>query len=127
VAKAVEGRVSPTALLHVSYYDMSFFARIFGLEDAEETRERVEELRVAVRRLDEEWTEVYGKFRVLQMRVAKQVQRREENSSHEEPQGAESDGNNGIGDNQTFSLLSPHQQRLQREIMARRNRKEVKE
>src|SRR5260370_21406334 len=98
VAKAVEGRVSPTALLHVSYYDMSFFARIFGLEDAEETRERVEELRGAVLRLDEEWTEDYGNFRDLQMREAKQTQRREDHSSHDEPQWVESDGNTGLGD-----------------------------
>ncbi len=106
---------------------MSFFARIFGLQDAEETREKVEELRVQMRRLDEEWTDVYSKFRAMQMRVAKQVQRLDEHSSQEEPQGAESDGNNGVPDSPTFSLLSPHQQKLQREIMARRNRKEVKE
>src|SRR5258707_13407135 len=106
---------------------MSFFARIFGLEDAEETREKVEELRIKMRRLDEEWTDVYNKFRVLQMRVAKQVQRLDEHSSQEEPQGAGSDRNNGVPDSPTFSLLSPHQQKLQREIMSRRDRKEVKE
>src|SRR5258708_27410099 len=106
---------------------MSFFARIFGLQAAEETRERVEELRVQMRRLDEEWTDVYNKFRVLQMRVAKQVQRLDEHSSQEEPQAAESDGSDGVPDSPTFSLLSPHQQKLQREIMARRNRKEGKE
>ncbi len=104
---------------------MSFFARIFGLQDAEETREKVEELRVQMRRLDEEWTDVYSKFRAMQMRVAKQVQRLDEHSSQEEPQGAESDGNGtvGLADTPTLSLLSPHQQKLQREIMARRNRK----
>src|SRR5258708_1944531 len=102
---------------------MSFFARIFGLQDAEETRERVEELRVQMRRLDEEWTDVYNKFRVLQMRVAKQVQRLDEHSSQEEPQGAESDGNDGAADVPTLPLLSPRHQTLQRQIMARRNRK----
>jgi len=106
---------------------MSLLARIFGLQDAQETREKVEDLRVQMRRLDEEWTDVYNKFRVMQMRVAKQVQRLDEHSSHEEPQGAESDGNGGSGEIPTFSLLSPHHQKLQREIMARRNRKEVKE
>jgi len=37
-----------------------------------------------MRRLEEEWTEVYGKFRTMQLRVAKTAQRLEENSSHEE-------------------------------------------
>ncbi len=106
---------------------MSLFARIFGLQDSEETREKVENLRIEMRRLQEEWTDVYSKFRVMHLRVAKQVQRLDEHSSQEEPQGAESDGNNGVPDSPTFSLLSPHQQKLQREIMARRNRKEVKE
>src|SRR5258707_3439528 len=102
---------------------MSFFARIFGLEDAEEPLDKDEELRLKMRRLDEEWTDVYNKFRVMQMRVAKQVQRLDEHSSQEEPQGAESGGNGVLQDSTTFSLLSPQHQKLQREIMARRNRK----
>jgi len=99
---------------------MSFFARIFGLEDAEETREKVENLRVEMRRLNEEWTDVYNKFRVMQMRVAKQVQRLDANSSQEEPQGAESDG--GATRVQSASSLSPRLQRIQNEILERRRR-----
>ena len=93
----------------------------------EDTDERLEGLEKGMRRLEEEWTEVYHRFRVLQMRVAKQVQRLDKNSSQEEPQEAESNGAGRDEGTPTFSLLSPHHQKLQREIMARRNRKEVKE
>src|SRR5260370_17271542 len=106
---------------------MSLFARIFGVQDSEEAGEKVENLRIEMRGRQEEWTDVYSKFRVMHLRVAKQVQRLDEHSSQEEPQGAESNGSDGAMDNPTFSLLSPHHQKLQREIMARRNRKEVKE
>ena len=102
---------------------MSFFARIFGLQDAEETREKVENLRVEMRRIQEEWTEVYSKFRNMQMRVAKQAERLEkENSSLEEPQGAGGDGTPTEGLTAGIPSLSPRQAKLQREILARRNR-----
>jgi hypothetical protein len=101
---------------------VSLFARIFGLQDSEETREKVENLRIEMRRLQEEWTDVYAKFRVMQMRVAKQVQRADDQtpSSQEEPQGAGSD--EGDVNAPAFSSLSPRQAKLQREILARRNR-----
>ncbi len=97
---------------------MSFFARIFGLEDAEDIRAKVEDLRIEMRRLQEEWTDVYNKFRVMQMRVAKQVQRLDANSSTEEPQRAGSDGNGPP----SFSSLSPRAQELQKQILERRAR-----
>jgi uncharacterized protein (UPF0335 family) len=93
------------------------------VEDATERlaaiEERLERVEKAMRRLQEEWTEVYHKFRVLQMRVAKQVQRLDANSSQqqqEEPQGAGSDGA------ARASSLSPRLQRIQNEILERRKR-----
>jgi predicted nucleic acid-binding Zn-ribbon protein len=82
----------------------------------EDKTERLERLEKGMRRLEEEWTEVYHKFRVLQMRVAKQVQRLDANSSHEEPQKAEGDGQSGA------SSLSPRMQRIQEQILERRRR-----
>ncbi len=101
---------------------MSFFARIFGLEDAEDIRAKVEDLRIEMRRLQEEWTDVYNKFRVMQMRVAKQVQRLDANSSTEEPQRAGGDGNEVTGTDSRFSSLSPRAQELQKQILERRAR-----
>ena len=71
-----------------------------------------------MRRLEEEWTDVYSKFRVMQMRVAKQVQRLDE-SSQEEPQGEESDGTLPTG-----ISLSPRLAKIQQQILARRKRVE---
>ncbi len=87
----------------------------------EDTTERLERLEKGVRRLEEEWTEVYHKFRVLQMRVAKQVQRLDKNSSQEEPQKAEGDGAALVGTG-TASSLSPRMQRIQEQILERRRR-----
>jgi len=83
----------------------------------EDTTERLERLEKGMRRLEEEWTEVYHKFRVLQMRVAKQVQRLDANSSHEEPQKVEGDGAAPRA-----SSLSPRMQRIQEQILERRRR-----
>ncbi len=99
---------------------MKLFARIFGLEDQVETRERLDALEKRAKRLEEEWTEVYGKFRTLQMRVAKQVQRLDANSSTEEPQRAGSDGDDAPPGGPLFSSLSPRAQELQKQILARR-------
>jgi DNA-nicking Smr family endonuclease len=85
-------------------------------KEPEDTTERFERVEKAMRRLEEEWSDVYHKFRVLQMRVAKQVQRIDANSSQEEPQGAGSDGV------KTGSSLSPRLQRIQNEILERRRR-----
>jgi DNA-nicking Smr family endonuclease len=84
----------------------------------EDTTERFERVEKAMRRLEEEWSDVYHKFRVLQMRVAKQVQRIDANSSREEPQGAGSDGAAA----NPASSLSPRMQRIQEEILRRRRR-----
>jgi len=66
--------------------------------------------------MQEEWTDVYAKFRVMHMRVAKQVQRLPE-SSEEEPQreGEETRAGNG-------SSLSPRLQKIQQQILERRQR-----
>jgi hypothetical protein len=91
--------------------------RLTGIE------ERLERGEKAMRRLQEEWTEVYHRFRVLQMRVAKQVQRLDANSSQEEPQGAGSDGRQTSSDGVPgASSLSPRLQRIQEQILERRRR-----
>jgi hypothetical protein len=95
---------------------MKLFRRLFAQKDPEDTGERLDRLEAAMRRLEEEWTDVYGKFRVMQMRVAKQVQRLPE-SSQEEPQQEGEDG-----DVPGPSSLSPRLQKIQREILARRQR-----
>jgi hypothetical protein len=71
-------------------------------------------------RIEEDWTEVYGKFRTLQMRVAKQVQRLDEDSSLEEPQPAGSDGHDATNPLASLSSLSPRQRQIQQQILARR-------
>jgi DNA-nicking Smr family endonuclease len=91
-------------------------------KEPEDTTERFERVEKAMRRLEEEWSDVYHKFRVLQMRVAKQVQRLDANSSREEPQGAESDGKAPGSANAATSSLSPRLQRIQNEILERRRR-----
>jgi len=90
------------------------------VEDTKPLEHRLEDIERLFRRLEEEWTNVYDKFRTLQMRVAKQVQRLDENSSHEEPQEAGSNGN--AGGVPTVSLLSPHQREVQKQILERRRR-----
>jgi hypothetical protein len=106
---------------------MRWFKRVFERKDTTELLERVDELARQFRRLEEEWTDVYSKFRVMQMRVAKQVQRLDE-SSQEEPQG--------VGDGETTSesleagrmaSLSPRLRKIQEQILARRNREKGSE
>ncbi|SRR5258708_906292 len=93
---------------------MKLFKLLFGAKDTEFPLERLERLETQMRRLEEEWTDVYSKFRVMQMRIAKQVQRLPE-SSEEEPQRAEREGLPTNG-----SSLSPRLQKIQQEILARR-------
>jgi len=98
---------------------MSLFRRLFPRKEQEDTQERLERLEIEWRRMQEEWTDVYAKFRVMHMRVAKQVQKLPE-SSEEEPQREERD--NGI---QAGSSLSPRLQKIQQEILARRGNRSV--
>jgi hypothetical protein len=90
--------------------------RLMG-KDTEELWERVEKLEKRMRSMDEEWTEVYNRFRTLQMRTAKQVQRLEEHedSSHEVPEAASNAKPEGAP-----TLLSPRAQLIQKQILARR-------
>jgi chromosome segregation ATPase len=104
---------------------MSLLKRLFEPHDTEETEERLERLEKKMldnqsewRRLQEEWTDVYGKFRRLHMRVAKQIERLpDDESSQEEPQP---EGEDGIIAGP--SSLSPRLRKIQQEILARRQR-----
>ncbi len=97
---------------------MRWFKRVFERKDTTELLDRVDELARQFRRLEEEWTDVYSKFRVMQMRVAKQVQRLDESSSEETPR-EESDAQIPAG-----LTLSPRLAKIQQQILARRNRVE---
>ncbi len=97
---------------------MRWFKRVFERKDTTELLDRVDELARQFRRLEEEWTDVYSKFRVMQMRVAKQVQRLDESSSEETPR-EESDAQIAPG-----LTLSPRLAKIQQQILARRNRAE---
>jgi len=91
-------------------------------KESEDTTERLERLEKRQTRLEEEWTEVYGKFRTMQMRVAKQVQRAEQ-ASAEQAEGEASEGatttSSGVGG---MSNLSPRARTIQRQILERRDR-----
>ncbi len=93
-----------------------------AVEDTTPMRDRLDAMERRIRHVEEDWTEVYNKFRTLQMRVAKQVQRLDANSSQEEPQKAEGDGVV-----RTTSSLSPRMQRIQEQILERRRRGPVAE
>jgi hypothetical protein len=85
----------------------------------EDTAERLARLELAMKRLQEDWTETYGKFRTLQMRVAKQAQRAEELvQQHEDAQP----GGGEEAPTPRSSSLTPRQQKLQDEILQRRAR-----
>ena len=98
---------------------MRLFKLLFGTKDTPETGERLDDLEKQFRRLQEEWTDVYAKFRTMQMRVAKQVQRQNE-SPEGEPQAG---GEEGVGAvPSTTSSLSPRLQKIQDQILERRRR-----
>jgi hypothetical protein len=98
-----------------------WFKRAKAVEDTRGLRERVEDCEKSFRRLEEEWTDVYHKFRTLQMRTAKQVQRIEkasedghvENGDGQEP--VDPSGSEG-------PLLTPRQRTIQQQILERRQR-----
>jgi uncharacterized protein (UPF0335 family) len=85
-------------------------------KEPEDTSERLERLEKTVRNLETDWTDVYGKFRRLQMRVAKQVQRLEADEEQTPERGdtlpVESVAGNGA--------LSPAQLKAQAQVNARR-------
>jgi|SRR5882672_8011430 len=91
-------------------------------KEPEDTTERLERLEKAIKRLEEDWSEVYGKFRTMQMRVAKQVQRAEQASAEQaEAERAEEVATGGVG-GMTASNLSPRARTIQQQILERRNR-----
>jgi hypothetical protein len=81
-----------------------------------DTEEKLWELQKRMSRLEEDWSEVYGKFRTMQMRVAKQVQRLDQAPETETAQRAESD------ESSPQTSLSARQQELNARILARRQR-----
>jgi hypothetical protein len=85
----------------------------------EDQTERLERLEKALRNIEMEWTDVYGKFRRLQMRVAKQVQRLEEAPETETTQREEGDSEPVVG---AQGSLSERHRKLQEQILLRRNR-----
>jgi hypothetical protein len=90
--------------------------RLFGEKPPEDWTETFETLERRIRRLEEEWTDVYHKFRQLHMRVAKQVQRLDQAPETETTQREEGDGN------ETTSSLSERQRKINEQILTRRNR-----
>jgi Sec-independent protein translocase protein TatA len=98
---------------------MRLFKLLFGTKDTPETGERLDDLEKQFRRLQEEWTDVYAKFRTMQMRVAKQVQRQNESPDGEPQAGGGEEKEITTG---TTSSLSPRLQKIQNEILARRRR-----
>lgn len=99
-------RASPLTSLH--------HTMLFRKKQPEDTTERLERLEKQMRRMEEEWSDVYGKFRTLQMRVAKQVQRLD--------QAPEREGTQPEGETPTVTptSLSPRMQLIQKQIMERR-------
>jgi hypothetical protein len=81
-----------------------------------DTEEKLWELQKRMNRLEEDWSEVYGKFRTMQMRVAKQVQRLDQAPETETAQRVESD------ESSPQTSLSARQQELNARILARRQR-----
>ncbi len=88
-------------------------SRLFSKNNLEDTNERLELLEKAMRRLEEEWTDVYSKFRTLQMRVAKQAQRIEQAPERGDTQPVERE-------EPSVSSLSPRAQLIQKQILERR-------
>ncbi|SRR6266478_591064 len=100
----------------------SWFKSAKPVEDTKPMRDRLDEFERRIRYVEQDWTEVYNKFRTLQMRVAKQVQRLDANSSQE---GGKGDGETQFVDSglsAAGSSLSPRMQRIQKEILERRQR-----
>jgi hypothetical protein len=93
----------------------------FEPDDTKDLRTKVESIEKRMREMDDEWTDVYDKFRSLHMRVARRVQRLDENSSQEEPQGDGGEQPDEGGPLMGLSL-SPRAREIQKQILARRAR-----
>jgi predicted nuclease with TOPRIM domain len=87
---------------------------LFRKNKSKDTDERITQLETDMRRLEEEWTDVYSKFRTLQMRVAKQAQRLEQAPERE---GTQPEGESPGG---LPTTLSPRAQLIQKQILERR-------
>jgi len=91
-------------------------------KEPEDTTERLERLEKRMNRLEEDWTEVYGKFRTMQMRVAKQVQRAEQASAEDAEVSEEQRLADERADSGGPTGLTPRAQLIQRQILERRQR-----
>jgi hypothetical protein len=85
-----------------------------------DTDERLVAVEKSMRRLEEEWTDVYHKFRTLQMRVAKQAQRLDQAPSPEDTQPEGEDGRSVPGAGTPAANLSPRARLIQQQILERR-------
>jgi hypothetical protein len=84
--------------------------------EPEDTTSRLERLEKRMKSLEEDWTETYGKFRTLQMRVAKQVQRLDQSPAHQEDQAGEGETTG----TSVATSLSPRAALIQQQILQRR-------
>ena len=82
---------------------------------SKDTEEKLWDLQKRMNRLEEDWSEVYGKFRTMQMRVAKQAQRLDQAPETETTQREE-------GDAVEATSLSERHRKVQEQILMRRNR-----
>ena len=98
--------------ISLAYIVFSFFKAIRSLGEHEE---RLDKLEAFQKSAVLDWDELYDKCRHLMGRVAKERARMEalQVPSQEEPDAA-TDGANGS------SFLTPHQRKIQRQIMIRR-------
>src|SRR5260221_5179557 len=97
--------------------------KIFGnkqRQEPEDTTERLLRIEKALRRMEEDWSEVYGKFRTLHMRVAKQVQRLEQAEAEEVQANAA--GEAGVISCWVASTLSSLARTIPRQHILTRNR-----
>ena len=77
----------------------------------------IERLERRIQKIEEEWTDVYGKFRRLQMRAAKQVQRAEELEESPAAGTAET-----VGETGGPISLTERQRQIQNQILERRRK-----
>lgn len=100
---------------HPADRNLMIFARFFDQrKQISELRQDLDEMRHTVKKLDEEWSDYYDRFRRLLAKMAKRDERANEVLREEDAQAVGADGNVGH--------MSPRQLELNAKILARRNR-----
>ncbi|SRR6266852_5382862 len=100
---------------------LMIFSRFFNQsKQIIELRQDVDALKHSVKKLDEEWSDYYDRFRRLLAKMAKRDERANDLLREEEPQPAGGDGARAPS-------LSARQREINERILARRNRGVVKE